>query len=130
MPCGVCDGGVEVGRAAVAAGVARSHGWEGLTTRVMYARGWAASDRRRKQRYGRTIEIVRRQNSGEAGYPCNLNIYIYILYIMSTGLPITRGSPDSTVPSGSAELGSGCYKNTPTSTIVGLSSICRTFFIP
>jgi hypothetical protein len=32
MPCGVCDGGVEVGRAAVAAGVARSHGWEGLTS--------------------------------------------------------------------------------------------------
>jgi hypothetical protein len=56
----------------VAAGVARSHGWEGLTTRGC-TRAWAASDGRRKERRGRTVEMVGRQNSGEAGYPCCLN---------------------------------------------------------
>jgi hypothetical protein len=38
-----------------------------------------------------------------------LLIYIYI-YIWSPGLPITRGSPGSTVPSGSAAPGLGVYK--------------------
>jgi hypothetical protein len=40
-------------------------------------------------------------------------IYIYRLYIMSYGLPITRGSPGSTVSFGSIDPGSSCYKNTP-----------------
>jgi hypothetical protein len=35
------------------------------------------------------------------------------LYIWSPGLPITRGSPGSTVPSGSATSSSGGFKNTP-----------------
>jgi hypothetical protein len=34
------------------------------------------------------------------------------VYILSLGLPITRGSPGPTVPSGLAAPGSGGYKNT------------------
>jgi hypothetical protein len=38
-----------------------------------------ASDGRRKQRHEQTVEIVGRQNSRKAGYPCSLNI-VYIRY--------------------------------------------------
>jgi hypothetical protein len=39
--------------------------------------------------------------------------YIYILYVTSPRLPITRGSPGQMVQSGRAEPGSDCYKNNP-----------------
>jgi hypothetical protein len=35
------------------------------------------------------------------------------LYIWSSGLPITRGNPGSTIPFSSATPGSSGYKNTP-----------------
>jgi hypothetical protein len=41
------------------------------------------------------------------------DMYIYRLYITSPGLPITRGIPGQTVPSGRAGPGPGVYKRRP-----------------
>jgi hypothetical protein len=54
-------------------------------------------------------------------------IYIYILYITSPELPITRGSPGQTVQSGRAEPGPSVYKRRPE--VLGFSFSCPSRFI-
>ena len=76
MSCGVCGGGVEVGRATVAAdcgcSLARMGGLTSDDQSDVRA-GLGSIRRTTKQRYGRTVEIVGWQNSGRQPTPYVLN---------------------------------------------------------
>jgi hypothetical protein len=65
------------------------------------------------------LEVARLDFKRHTQVSFSLSIYIYRLYIRSSGLPITRGSPGQTVQSGRAGPGSDVYKRK--SVVLGFS---------